>query len=520
MTPPRPPAAGRLGGAPVVLLALGVTVPPAVVAGARPLIFLGLGLLLLTFAAGYVTMARRMPHPAPLYCFVARGLGRPFGLGAAGLALLSYTTLQLALYGAVGAAAAPLLAGWFGITVSWWVVALCCWAVVAGCGLLRVSVAAWLVAVLVLAEIVVIIGYGAANVLDPAGDGITWAALSPASLADLPRPVLGLLLVGGALAFVGFETTAAFSDQPRHPHRAAYLCVAAIAVLTAAVGWAISVAAGPGQLAPADSGGIVPAGPGGIVSADPGQFLPGGPGGIVPADPGQVVAWGGARGPELMFDLAAERLAPWAVTLGRAMLVVGLLAAMIALHLVITRYLSALGRERVLPPALGRGAAASLTQTVVLGAVLGACAYADVGLGRGVGVAGGLGILALLPVTSLAALLFLNRNPGGAGVWGRFLAPALSTVGLGVLGYLAARDLPALLGVPVGRVWVWPAAAGAVVLLGIGYGLVLRRAAPVIYAGVGLGGVAVVVSPVSLPIPQPRNPGAHRPERINREVSH
>ncbi|WP_233624364.1 APC family permease [Actinoplanes sp. ATCC 53533] len=496
MTPPRPPAAGRLGGAPVALLALGVTVPAAVVAGARPLIFLGLGLLLLTFAAGYVTMARRMPHPAPLYCFVARGLGRPLGLGAAALALLSYTALQLALYGTVGAAVAPLLDGWFGITAAWWVVALCCWAVVAGCGLLRIPAAAWLVAVLVLAELVVIIGYGAANVLDPAGGGITWAALSPASLADLPRPMLGLLLVGGALAFVGFETTAIYSDQPRHPHRAAYLCVAAIAVLTAAAGWAMSVAAGPGRIAAVD------------------------PGRTGPADAGQGAAWAGARGPELMFDLAAERLAPWLVTLGRAVLVAGLLAAMIALHLVITRYLVALGRERVLPPALGRGVAASLTQTVVVGAVLGACAYADVGLGRGVGVAGGLGILALLPVTSLAALLFLNRNPGEAGVWGRFLAPALSTVGLGVLGYLAARDLPALLGVPVGRVWVGPAAAGAAILLGIGYGLVLRRAAPVSYAGVGLGGAAVVVSPVSLPIPQPRNPGAHRPERINREVSH
>lgn len=479
MIPPRPPAAGRLGGAPVVLLALGVTVPPAVVAGTRPLIFLGLGLLLLTFAAGYVTMARRMPHPAPLYCFVARGLGRPFGLGAAALALLSYPALQLALYGAIGAAAAPLLDGWFGITAAWWVVALCCWAVVAGCGLLRISVAAWLVAVLVLAEIVMIIGYGAATVLDVGTDGITWAALSPASLADVSRPALGLLLVGGALAFVGFETTAVYSDQPRHPHRAVYVCVAVIAVLTAAAGWAMSVAAGPGQ----------------------------------------VVAGVGARGPELMVDLAAGRVAPWAVTLGRAVLAAGLLAAMIALHLVINRYLIALGRERVLPSALGRGAAASLTQTVVVGAVLGACAYAGVGLGRGVGVAGGLGILALLPVTSLAALLFLNRNPGGAGVWGRFLAPALSTVGLGVLGYLAALDLPALLGVPVGRVWVVPAAAGAAVLLGIGYGLVLRRVAPVIYAGMGLGGVAVVVSPVSLPIPQPRNPGAHRPERINRKVS-
>jgi amino acid transporter len=466
---------------PVVLLALAVTAPLGVVTStvpAQPLLYLGLGLLLLTFAAGYGTMARRMPHPAPAYCFVARGLGRPLGLGAAGLTLLSYTALQLALYGSVGAAAAPLLDGWFGITVAWWAVALCCWAIVAGCGLLRLSVTAWLIAVLVLAELVVIIGYGAANVLDPA-NGITWAALSPAALADVSRPVLGLWLVAGVLTFVGFETTVAYSDQTRHPRRAAYLCVVALALLTASAGWAMSVAVGPGRLA----------------------------------------AQAGARGPELAFDLAAARLAPWAGTLGRAALVTGLLAAMIALHLVIARYLSALGRERVLPPALGHWTAASLTQTAVAGVVLGVCAYVNVGIGRGLGVAGGLGILVLLAACSLAALLFLNRNPDGEGVGRGFLAPALSTVALGVLGYLAARDLPELLGVPVGLVWVAPAAAGAAVLLGIGYGLVLRRTAPVVYAGIGLGGAAVVVSPVTPLIPKPRDPGAHRPERINRELS-
>lgn len=488
----------------VTLLALGVTVPQAVVA-APPLILLGIGLLLLTFAAGYGTMARRLPRAGLLYCLVARGLGRPFGLGAAGLALLSYQALQLGLYGAVGAAAAPLLDSWFGITVAWWVPALCCWAAVAGCGLLRLPVAAGLVATLVLAEVAVLIGYGAANVLDPAGGTITWTALSPATLADLPRTVLGLLLVAGALAFVGFETTAAYSDRIRHPRRAAYLGITAIAVLTAAATWATSVAAGPGRIATAGPDRTVAAG------SDP----------ISAAGLDQIVAPATPRGPELAFELAAERLAPWAVTLGRITLVAGLLAAMIAVHLVLTRYLSALGRERALPPALGRRTTASLTQTAVAGAMLGACAYAEIGPGRAVGVAGGLGILALLPVTSLAALLFLNRHPDGAGVWRRFLAPGLSTVGLGVLGYLAGRDLPALLGMPMARAWVAPAAAGAVVLLGIGYGLVLRRAAPVIYAGVGLGDAAVIVSPVPpASIPQPRSPGAHRPERINREVSH
>ena len=123
----------------------------------------------------------------------------------------------------------------------------------------------------------------------------------------------------------------------------------------------------------------------------------------------------------------------------------------------------------------------------------------------------------LLTVTSLAALLFLNRNPNGEGLWQRLCAPVLATVGLGLLCWLAARDLPALLGVPVGRVWIGPVVAGAAVLAGAGHGLALRRRAPVVYAGLGLGGAAVVVTPTLPVLPHQRRPGAHRPERVNRE---
>jgi amino acid transporter len=485
--PPHPPAAGRLAGAPVVLLALAVTAPLAVVVGvvpvgyvagpgAQPLLIVGAGLLLLTFTPGYVATVRRMPHPGPLYSVVARGLGRPLGLGAAWLALLSYSALQLALYGLAGAAAAPLLDSWFDIDLAWWVVAYGCWVVVAGCGLVRSSVTAWLITVLVLGEMVVIAGYGAANLLHPSGEDLSWATLSPASLADVSRPVLGVLLVGATLTFVGFETAAGYGEETRHPRRATYLCILLLTVLTAGSSWAMSVAAGPGRL---------------------------------PA---------GARAPELMFDLAADRLAPWAITLGRVMLFTGLLAAMIALHQVIVRHLVALGRERVLAAALGRRpAVASLVQTVVIGAVLGGCVSAELRLDRGLGVAGGLGILVLLTTTSLAALLFLNRNPNGEGVGQRLLAPVLSTVGLGVLCWLAARDLPALLGVPVDRVWIWPAAAGAAVLAGIGSGLALRRRDPVVYAGIGLGGAAMVVTPPLPALPRQRLPGAHRAERVKGE---
>ncbi|MET8147236.1 APC family permease [Actinoplanes sp. NPDC049668] len=500
MPPPHTLAAGRLGGMSIAFLAIAAATPLSVVAIvvplafaggdllALPLLFLGLGLLLLVFATGYVAMSRRMPHAGALYCFIARGLGRPLGIGAAWLALLAYTALQVGLYALAGAAVEAQAA------VPWWAVALGCWAVVALCGLLPVAATARLLLVLVAAQAAVILGYGVADVAEPADGRLTWAAWTPGDLSGLPRPALGLLLVLVALAFAGFETTAAYAEEARAPRRAiaraTYLSIVALAVLFAVASWAISVAAGPGRIG----------------------------------------AEAGARGPDLIFDLAAARLAPWAVTLGRVVLVAGLLAAMIALHQTIARYLFALGRERVLPPGLGRTGlrtsapgAASLTQTVVVGLVIGGGALADadpVTAARLLSVGGGLCVLLLLLGAALAALLYLNRHPNGEGVATRLLAPGLSTVALGALAYLAFDDLPALLGVP-DRV-VLPAVAAGVVLLGVVYGLVLRGAAPVTYASIGLGGAAVVVTPsvaVVRSVPRQRQPGAHRPERVNRELT-
>ncbi|AGZ38866.1 APC family permease [Actinoplanes friuliensis] len=475
MPPPRTPAAGRLGGMSIVFLALAAVTPLTVVATivpdayavgellGLPLLFAGAGLLLLIFVAGHAAMSRRLPHAGPLYSIVTRGLGRPLGIGAAWLAVLSYGALQLGLL----TAASRYLPG-----VPWWAVVLGGWAVVAVCGVLRLAVSAWLLVVLVLAETVVIVGYSAADVVQPAGGQISWAALAPAQLSEVPRPALGLLLVVVALTFIGFETAAAYAEEARTPRRtitrATYLSVLLLAILFVTASWAMTVATGPDRIA----------------------------------------AEAGARGPDLVFDLAAARLAPWAVTLGRVLVVTGLLAAAIALHQTISRYLFALGRERVLPHRpTSTPARASLVQTVLVGLMIGGGALIKVDPAL-LSLAGGLGILVLLLGVSLAALLFLNRQPAGEGAWNR-LAPGLSTITLGALVYLAI-DEHRTLGI----------VAAAVLALGVVHGLVLRAATPVTYAGLGLGGTPVVVTPSKPPVravPRQREPGAHRPERVNRE---
>ncbi|MBL7257355.1 APC family permease [Paractinoplanes lichenicola] len=502
-------APGRLGAAAVAFFALAATAPIAVLinvvpaayaTGGGPLVplsFLAVGVILILFSAGWSAMANRAPFAGAMYTYVTRGLGRPAGTAAAWLALACYQSIQLGLYGMTGVAAAPLLRSWFDVGAEWWMVAAGCWLLVALCGTIRSEVGSGLIALLVLAEVAVAVGFTAANAIDPAGGELTRATILPADPGHLDMTTLGLLLAVGLLAFAGFETTGPYAEESIRPRRdpglATYAVVAAVAVVLAAASWSLSAATGAGRITEVSR----------------------------------------ARGSELLFDLAAERLAPWALTLGRMMLLTGLFAAALALHNAIARYLFALGRERVLPAGLGRTArrtlgprAASLTQSAVAALLLAGAAAAGVAdpplTGRRLVLAGGLGLLVLLLVTSVAALLHLNQVPNGEGAYTRFVAPVLSTVGLGAVGYLAFRDLGALLGVRE-KVWILPVALAAVAALGVVHALVLRGVRPVIYAGIGQGGAPVVVTP-KVPLPrepekvpdpqEPRAPGAHRPERV------
>ena len=498
-------AADRIGPASVLASALGATAPLAVLitvvpaAYARgggplvPLTFVALAVVLLLFSVGYAAMADRAPFAGAMYAYVARGLGRPAGLGAAWVALLSYTALQAALYGVAGAAAAPLIGNWFGVHALWWEVAAACWFLVAIAGTVRVVVLGVLLTLIVVAEAAVLSGFAAADIIHPAGDHLSRAAILPGHPSAIDRPVLGLLLAFGALAFVGFETTGVYAEETTRPRRdagrATYAVVICFALLVAVPAWALAVAAGPDRVG---------------VLAD-------------------------TRGSEMVFDLASARLAPWAVTMGRVVVVTGLLGAMVALQATISRYFFALGREQIFPRVLGRAPrrtsaprAAALTQTVLTGAALGAAVLAGVDapgvLARRLAALGGLGVLVLLLATSLAALLHLNRVPNAKaeGVGARFIAPVLSTVSLGVLCYLAFRNLPALLSVRPSDnlIWIVPGTLGAVALIGLLHAAMLRATRPAIYAGIGHGGAPVVVTPKIPKQRKPREPGAHRPERV------
>lgn len=469
-------AADRLGAPTVVYFVLSAAAPLTVVAGVittgyavtgitgLPISFLVVGVVLAVFGVGYVAMARHMANAGAFYTYISRGLGRPAGIAAAWIALIAYNALQVGLYGALGAAATPLLDRWFGITPAWWVVSLVAWALVAVLGVMRVDVSGRLLAVLLTAEVAVILLFDLADLLNPAAAGYSAETLSPAALFV---PGVGALLVLATLGFVGFESSVVFSEESRAPSRtvpiATYASVAIIAVVYALSSWAMTVATGPDAI---------------VATAQKDQA-------------------------DTIFVLAESHLGATVVDIARVFFVTSVFAAMISFHNTTARYFFALGRERVLPEIFGRtrarsGApkAGSIAQTV-LGLIV-IVVYAVLGLDPLVqlffygGSFGGLGVLLLIFVTSIAIITFFAREPSGETLVRRAIAPVPAAIALAVMVWLALDNFWALLGVPQGDplAWLLPAVYGAAALLGVGWALVLRAGQPAVYAAVGMGAKA------------------------------
>jgi amino acid transporter len=472
-------ARDRLGVPSVVFFVMSAAAPLTVVAGLVPtglavtgltgvsIAFLAVAVVLAIFSVGYVAMARHIANAGAFYAYISRGIGRPIGVGAAWVALVAYNAFQIASIAGFGVIGSPLFKDWFGIDVAWWVLALVTWALTAVLGIRDVAVNGKVIATLLVAEILLVVAFSVADILTPNFQPST-APIDPTSL--LGAAGAGALLVLATTGFVGFEQSVVFSEESRDPRRtvprATYIAIALIALLYAFAAWSMISAAGPG-----------------------------------------VVDRAGKEGPELFFNVASERLGTIAIHLGHALFLTSLIAAMISFHNIIARYTFSLGREGVLPRIFGRtvpGTGApkngSLAQSAVSLIVL--VVYAINGWDPLVklffwgGTSGGLGVLLLITLTSIAVIGFFARNRHAENAWHRIGAPVIGTLLLLVISYLALTNIATLFGVEPGSAptWVVPTAFGVVMIAGALWALALRAGRPRVYEGIGYGARSAAAS--------------------------
>ncbi len=444
---------GNLGVGEIVFMVVAAAAPLTVIGGATPIgILIGNGagyplnfvicaVILLFFSSGLSAMSRAVPKPGAFFTYIGYGLGRPMGVGAAWLALLCYTTVQVAVYGYLGYAINLDLAALGVPSIPWWIYSLAMIAVVGVLGYRDIQLSAKVLAVFLLLEIGITIVLSVAVMINGGPEGLSLEPFTVSAWSS-GSPGVGLMLA--MAGFIGFESTAIFRDEAKDPDktipRATYLAVIVIGVLYTFASWALIMAWGPN--------GVVAA-----AAEDPGAML---------------------------LNTAMTYIGPIGAIVIQTLLLTSLFACVLSFHNILTRYQHAMGNVNLLPRRLGTvhqkfhsPSFSSVVQTITATVVL--MFFTAIGWDpimqiftwlAGIST---IAIVVLMAMTSLAVIVhFARYRETGTSVWTSKVAPILSTIGLVGVAAIIVAYFPAL----VGGGWDLAIALLATVPIAMGIGIV------------------------------------------------
>ena len=430
-TAPAQSLRGNLSVASIVFIVVAAASPLGVIGGPVPLGIAGgngagfpfsfviATVVLLLFSVGFTQMTRFVPNAGAFYAYIGAGLGRGLGLGAAFVALLAYLALEAGVFGLFGPGMGELVKSYGGPDLPWWLWAAACFVLVALLGYRNIELSGKLLAVLLIAEVAIVVVLDAVVIFSGGGpEGFSTGIVSPAEIVS-GAPGIGILFA--ILSFVGFEATAVFRDEAKDPDstipRATYISLIAIGAFYTLSSWVLISANGESTIVSK-------------AEQNAGTLLQSTTENYLGAVGGHIV--------QLLF-------------------VTSLFACILSFHNISSRYFFQLGARKVLPAALGQAhpklgspAKASAVASVATGVLISLAVLLKLEpinqFYTWLGGISSVGVVLLLALTSVAVLAFFaTKHPGGP-VWQRRIAPSLGLAGL--LGFLAIIlvNLPSLVG--------------------------------------------------------------------------
>jgi amino acid transporter len=423
--------------------------------------------VLTIFGVGYVAMSRKVTTAGGFYSFISHGLNRELGMASGLLMVSAYSVFEVSLVGGF-AYFASLKAARYGWHVQWYWLGLIMIAVIAILAYLDVRISARVLGVALLCEIITLLFFDG-FVLSKGT--VSAAAINPVNaFKSLPAGhVGGTALAAGAAgigiffafwSWVGWEMAPNYGEESRNPKknvpRAMYISVIGLGVFYTLTSWA------------GLSGYHSTAAAANVAQNNSASFY------FIPAK-----QYGG---------LFLKDCLSWFI-------ISGSFACGMAFHNTTARYMYSLGREGVLPRALGRTHKryhsphiASTTQSVVAALIMGAFAlFAAVnpklGAGNSVAYIQVYGLMAVMGVVSILAIqalvsvaifnYFRTHHAEEHHWWTTILAPLISLVGQGFVLYLAIDHLSFLgSGYSYAKWLCWGDLA--IFLAGLGYALYLK----------------------------------------------
>ena len=458
------PIAAMLFNGPVGILGSGWAVPGA---------FILATVVLTIFSVGYIEMARTVSSAGGFYSFVSHGLGNIVGMGTALLMGFCYLVFASAVTGVTSYFAVTTINEWLGVEIPVWIFLFGTIILMTALTFFHIEFTARILGIALVCELIALLVFSAAVIVQGGGpDGLAFKSLNPMEVFGdgnmaIAAGATGIALFAAFWSWVGFEMAPNYAEEAKEPKKvmapAMYVSVIGLGVLYTLVMFAFVSAAGY-------------AGTPDLVNQ---QFS------------GEIAS---------IFYPMTEKFfgspLTWAFEL---FIVTGSFACQTAFFNTGCRYLFSMGREGVLPSALGRthpkhhsphvaGVVAGIFLLIYVGAffiydssVLGALLI----LGTWSPLLGVSGILAIQALVSVAIIVYFARNKELH--WFKTLiCPILATITQAYAVYLLIKwrgDLSAAAGVPfIDYLWLWPILVFAV---GVVIALVLRSSNPQRYAGIG-----------------------------------
>lgn len=421
-----------------------------------PLNFVISAVILLLFSVGLSAMSRAVPKPGAFFTYIGYGLGRPVGVGAAWLALLTYTAVQLAVYGYLGFSLNLTMTTLGAPEVPWWLYSLAVIGIVGLLGYRDVQLSAKVLAVFLLAEVGVTLALSGSVIMNGGAEGLSLVPFTIPAWAS-GSPGIGLMMA--MAGFIGFEATAIFRDEAKDPDktipRATYAAVIVIGLLYSFASWALVMAWGPSQVLE-------------VAAADPGGML---------------------------MATAMKYLGVVGASVMQGLLLTSLFACVLSFHNVLTRYQHAMGNVGLLSARLGvvhhkhgSPAFSSLVQTATAAIVLIALTVMGwdpvMQIFTWLSGISTISIVTLMALTSVAVVVhFAKVNiPGTA--WSTRIAPSISALGLIAVAAIIVAYFPDL----VAGGWDLAGALLVTVPIAVAIGVIqalrVRKANPEVYANI------------------------------------
>jgi amino acid transporter len=466
---------GQLTTPRIVFLVVAAAAPLAAMVGTGPLMFaigdgaatpamfLYAGVVLLCFSVGYAAMSRHVVNAGGFYTYIGRGLGKEPAVGGALIAVLSYNAMAVALAAGFGYFGHIALLQDFSINLPWQVCTAVGVLAVAVLGYRQVEMSVRVLAVLMSAEILVLLIFDIAVAGSRGGSAFPTTSFAPHTIFS-GGGSLGVGVMFAFISYIGFESAALYGEESKNPRRSiplgTYISVGVITVFYGLTTWVTVGAVGPGRV--------------------------------------QAVA--GSQLGGLFFALNTQYVNSFLTDVMTFLLCTSLFASFLALHDAANRYMFALGREGILPRAIGVAnrahqapSRASLIQTCINVVVIGAFAIAGADPYLTVTTAmlglGTIGIIVLQAAAAFSVVGFFRSHPERHW-WRTVLAPLLGGVGLVIALVLASVNYGTLTGSGSTVVNSLPWLLVVAGIGGLAYGFWLRINRPGIYSAIAAPGAS------------------------------